>query len=60
MARNLEAPVRPDLLGQVPASAIKRAERLDFDEVFIADIRRSKHLMRNRLEPEDKGLNCSG
>ncbi len=50
MARNLEAPVRSNLLGQVPASPIKHAERLDFGEAFIEDFSRDKHLMRNRLE----------
>ena len=60
MARNLELPVRLNLLGQVPASVLKRAERLDFGEAFIADIRRGKCLMRNRLERGDKGHRCSG
>ncbi|MFT4557800.1 MAG: hypothetical protein ACI93T_004288 [Porticoccaceae bacterium] len=50
MARNLEAPVRPNLLSQVPASPIKRSERLNFGEAFIADVSHGKHRMRNRLE----------
>jgi hypothetical protein len=50
MARNLEAPVRPNLLSQVPASPTKRAERLDFGQAFIADVSRGKRRMRNRLE----------
>ena len=52
MPRNREAPVRPNLLGQVPASVLKREERLDFDELSCSDICRGKHLLRNRLERE--------
>lgn len=50
MTQNLYVRVRSNLLSQVPASPIKRAERLDFGEAFIADISRDKHLIRNRLE----------
>lgn len=50
MAQNLSVRVRPNLLGQVPASPIKLAERLDFGEAFIADFSRDKHLIRNKLK----------
>jgi hypothetical protein len=55
MARNLEERVRSILLGQVPASAIKHSERLNFGDAFIGDVRRGKHLIRNRLERGHKG-----